>query len=477
MVSDRGRRILEQGRREQREADGRLYLPSGNANRVQYEKLLQEAVFDNPSIPPNFKQAYTVVRDLMPHTHIRPVTPIGQLLWTQHVRATDLGDHHTFREEARKTGRDEAEIALTRMQAVAQEQLDQILHPRQGEEVHWKPYFITYALLLALPLLAIWVTYKRRRREYGYRGSEVRAAMLFASPWMIGFAVFVGGPIIFSIVLSFTKYDVLNAAHYVGTENYRDVVRDPIFYKSLWNTAYMLINVPLGMAISLAIALLLNRAVRGLGLYRAAFYLPAIIPLVAASLMWFWLFNPNYGLLNSMLAWLYETRAAHWIETTLSRLTGSDFKFIMPLWLKDPYLSKPSIIVMKLWGAGAGMIIWLAGLQSISQELYEAASIDGANKWKQFWNVTIPMLSPYILFNLIIGVIGTMQIFTEAYIMTEGQPADSTLFYAYYLFKQAFQFFRMGFASAMAWILFILVLALTLLQLWLSKKWVHYEQA
>jgi multiple sugar transport system permease protein len=206
--------------------------------------------------------------------------------------------------------------------------------------------------------------------------------------------------------------------------------------------------------------------------------MPAIVPLVAASLMWIWILNPSYGLINGALAWLYDTWLFDRIERVISAFTTEPFHFTLPLWLQHESTSKPSIILMKLWAAGGGMIIWLAGLQSIPQELYEAARVDGANAWQRFRNVTVPMLSPYILFNLIIGLIATMQIFSEAYIMTpNGEPFGSTLFYAYYLFQQAFQFFRMGYASSLAWILFIVVLLLTLLQLWLSKKWVHYEQA
>jgi multiple sugar transport system permease protein len=211
--------------------------------------------------------------------------------------------------------------------------------------------------------------------------------------------------------------------------------------------------------------------VRGIGFYRTLFYLPAIMPLVAASLMWIWIFNPTVGLINTALGWVISLPPAQWIE----QLGG--FQFTLPMWLKDPSWSKPSLILMSLWSAGAGMIIWLAGLQSIPQQLYEAASIDGASAWRRFWHITVPMLSPYILFNLIIGLIGTMQVFAEAYIMTEGGPADSTLFYAYYLFRQAFQYFRMGYASALAWILFVMVLALTLVQLWLSRRWVNYDQS
>jgi multiple sugar transport system permease protein len=241
----------------------------------------------------------------------------------------------------------------------------------------------------------------------------------------------------------------------------------------------MLLRIPLGMVISLAIAMLLNRQIRGIGSYRTAFYMPTIVPVVAASLLWQMLLNPSYGLINACLAWLFSTPVFHgieWLTNHAHHFAQGPFHFTLPSWLTDAAWSKPSLILMGLWGAGGGMIIWLAGLQSIPNQLYEAATVDGAGKWRQFVHVTLPMLSPYILFNAIIGVIGTMQIFSEAFIITAGGPADSTLFYAYYLFKQAFQFFRMGYASALAWLLFVIVLILTMLQLWISKRWVHYDR-
>jgi multiple sugar transport system permease protein len=454
-----------------------LYLPRGYANRRIYEALVRESIDENPHVPPAFKRAYDTFRDLMPRSLIRPVTPVGQLLWNQHVRAFDAGANHQFAAEARRTGRDEYEMALEYMQRDVQRQLDQLLSPPPPTVVRWGPIFWAYALIVVAPFAAMFVAYKRRRREYGYKARELGAAMLFLSPWVVGFIVLVGGPIAFSIVLSFTRWDVLSPARAVGVENYREVLSDPVFYTSLLNTAYMVLQVPIGMAVSLAIALMLNRAIRGIGAYRAAFYLPVVMPLVATSILWIWLLNPSFGLINAALSWLYGTPIIHGIEWLISRFTSEPFTFGLPLWLQNPSWSKPSLILMNLWKAGGGMIIWLAGLQSIPSELYEAASIDGAGPWRRFRNVTLPMLSPFVLFNLIIGLIGTMQIFSEAFIMTAGGPVDSTLFYAYYLFKQAFQFFRMGYASALAWILFIIILALTLAQLWLSRKWVHYENA
>jgi multiple sugar transport system permease protein len=216
----------------------------------------------------------------------------------------------------------------------------------------------------------------------------------------------------------------------------------------------MAAGIPLGMAASLGIALLLNVRVRGIAVWRTFFYLPSIMPAVASSILWIWIFNPQAGLLNGLLA---------------------SFGLHGPNWLQDENTSKPALILMGLWGSGGGMIVWLAGLKGINEAYYEAAALDGAGAWRRFWHVTLPLLSPYIFFNLIMGLIGTLQIFTQAYVMTKGGPVNSTLFYVYYLFNNAFRYLRMGYASALGWVLFVLVCALTLTQLALSKRWVHYE--
>ncbi len=455
-------RLLEQGKREAAESEGRLYLPQGLGNRVQYEQLIEQAVMGNERMPQRIKDAYAVLRELMPHTLYRPVTPIGQLLWEQQLEGVKAGLNHSFADQAKARGTDEMKLALAQAETKAQAQLNEVLSPPPPNVVNWWPWFATYAVLIALPFVAMWIAYRRYRVSHSYKPREIGAAILFLSPWIVLMIVFVAGPILFSVITSFTRYDVISPARYVGLQNFREILSDPLFYKSLWNTAYMLIRVPMMMAISLGIAMLLNRSIRGISFYRTVFYMPAIVPLVASAFLWVWLLHPTVGPINAAI-------------TQISGVLHLPIE--APKWFTDANWSKPGIIVMSLWSAGAGMIIWLSGLQSIPTQLYEAASIDGASKWRQFLHVTLPMLSPFILFNAIIGVIGTMQVFAESFIMTAGEPENSTLFYAYYLFKEAFQYFRVGYASALAWSLFIVVLALTLLQLWLSRKWVHYDRA
>jgi multiple sugar transport system permease protein len=239
--------LIERGKREQKAAEGRLYFPEGQGNRVFYERLVREHVTANPRMPPTFKDAARVFLELYPITYIRPVTPVGQMLWDQHRRATDAGVHHRFADRARETGEDETKLALSTMGAVVQQRLDGVLRPPPAHAVNWRPYLWLYGALALAPLPLMYLTYRRRRREYGYRPREIAAAMLFVSPWFVGFVVLVLGPIVFSIVYSFASYDVLNPARYVGLENYRLILNDRVFYTSLFNTAYMVIRIPLPM--------------------------------------------------------------------------------------------------------------------------------------------------------------------------------------------------------------------------------------
>ena len=285
---------------------------------------------------------------------------------------------------------------------------------------------------------------------------EERAGYLFALPWFIGFSVFIAGPVIASLVLSFTKYEVVTSPRFIGISNYKSLLQDPLCWKSLYNTMYMVIvGVPLQIIVPLSVALLLNKEVKGISWYRTCYYLASIMPMVASSILWLWILDANFGILN----------------TTLSTMGVQG-----PNWLGDPAWAKLGIILMLVWAAtGSNMIIYLAGLKAVPEQLYEAARIDGASWWQLFWNITIPMLTPALFFTLIMGLVFTFQIFTQAYIMTEGGPVNSTLFYVYYLYNNAFAYFKMGYASALAWILFLVIFVITITQLKLSKHWVYYR--
>ena len=281
----------------------------------------------------------------------------------------------------------------------------------------------------------------------------------FLSPWIIGFILFGAGPILASICLSFTDYSLFNSPHWIGLNNYRELCHDPLIWKSLGNTLFFVIFVvPLSTAGACLLALLLNQQVRGIAIWRTIFYLPTIVSGVAMGVLWRWIFNPEVGLINTMLHPLLK-----W------------FAIDNPQWLLDPVLSKPVFIFMSLWGVGGGMIVFLAALQGIPKDLYEAAEIDGAGPVRQFMNITLPMLSPVILFSLTMGTISSFQIFAQAYVMSGRGPDNSTLFYVMYLFDQAFRYFRMGYGAAMAWVLFAIVLAVTAMKFTLAKRWVYYE--
>ena len=281
--------------------------------------------------------------------------------------------------------------------------------------------------------------------------------LAFISPWVIGFLSFGIYPILISFYYSLCQYDVLREPMYVGLENYRTILYEDIyFWKTIWNTLYYtFLRVPINIFLSLLIAILLNRTLRASGLIRATFFLPSLVSGVALSVIWVWIFNPQIGLLNVILAF---------------------FGLKGPLWLQDQNWSKLSLVIMSTWSIGGGrMLVFLAALQNINPNLYEALKLDGGNKLQCFWHITLPLISPIIFLWSVIEVIASMQIFTEAFIMTKGGPLDSTLFYNLYLYNQAFENFNMGYASALAWILLVITLGITLLQFRLSKKYVYYE--
>lgn len=295
---------------------------------------------------------------------------------------------------------------------------------------------------------------KRRRSRLAMR--EARDGYLFVAPWLLGFALFTAGPMLASAVLALMRYNLFSPPVWVGLANIKKLVSDDIVWLSLWNTAYYtFLSVPLRLIASLVLALLCVQKIRFTAWFRTFFYLPSVTPAVAMAIVWFWILNPDVGLANTVL------RA---IGLPPSK------------WIWDPKTSKSTFVLMQMWTAGGNtMVIFLAGLQNIPQSLYEAAQIDGASGWAQFKNVTVPMLSPVILFNLVMGIIGSFQVFTGAFLMTAGGPANSTLFSVLYMYRLAFEQFEMGYASAFAWLLFLVILVFTLLQLRMSESWVYYE--
>lgn len=286
---------------------------------------------------------------------------------------------------------------------------------------------------------------------------ESLAGYAFISPWLVGFVVFTVGPFIASFILSFTEWNLIKPPVFVGFKNYIDLFQDRLFWQALKvTTIYAIGRVPLGIIIGMAAALLLNQKVRLQSFWRVVYYMPVVLPGVAVSMLWLWIFNPQYGVLNGML-WNF-------------------FKVTGPNWLQSETWVLPSFMIMAVWGMlGRNMIVYLSGLNSIAGELYEVADIDGANSWMKFWKITLPMLSPIIFFNLVMGLIDAFKIFTQAYVMTQGGPRYASLFYVYYLWQHAFQRFHMGYASAMAWVFFLILMVLTLLVFRSSKTWVYYE--
>ncbi len=279
--------------------------------------------------------------------------------------------------------------------------------------------------------------------------------MAFLSPWLIGFLVFTLVPVVLSFWYSLCDYSLVQAPYFTGLDNYKTLMADPIFWKALKNTGvYALMALPSAMLVSLGLALLLNADIKGQAIYRTIIFLPSLVPAVASAMLWLWLFNARLGLINVLLSKI--------------GITG-------PPWLASEQWAMPALAMMSLWGVGQTVVIYLAGLQDVPRDLYEAAELDGANAWQRLRNVTLPIISPVIFFNLIMAIIGTMQVFAIPYIMTAGGPARSTYFFTMYLYDNAFVFLRMGYASAMAWVQLLIILALTGIAFWSSKKWVYYQ--
>jgi len=282
------------------------------------------------------------------------------------------------------------------------------------------------------------------------------AGFMFILPWLAGLGVLTIGPFIIAGWVSFTRYSIIAPAEYIGVGNYVRLVQDRLFWQALKVTlSYAVIAIPGGIALGLLLALILNMRLPARGGFRSLFFLPSILlASVPVAVLWVWMYNPQYGIINYLLS--------------LVGIQG-------PKWLESSTWVLPSIIIMSLWGCGQTMIILLAGLQGIPEQFYEAAQIDGAKWHHRFWHITVPLLSPVIFFNLIIGLIGSFMVFTQAYIMTAGGPYYATLFYVYYLYLNAFKYLRMGYASALGWVMVAIVFSLTFLMFKTAKRWVFYQ--
>lgn len=288
-------------------------------------------------------------------------------------------------------------------------------------------------------------------------------AYLFLLPSFIGFLIFVAAPVIGSLGLSFVRWNLLTSPSFVGLSNYAQLIsRDRIFHKVMWNTLYFTATiVPLQLALGLILAVALNQAIRGLSFYRTIYFMPVVTNIVAAAMIFQWMFNRDFGIVSAMI----------W---KLAEVTGLPIQ--PPDWLNSTFWAKPAVVLLTLWkNTGFTMVIYLAGLQAIPQELYDAAKVDGAGGWHRFRYVTIPMVSPTTFFLLIIQMIGAFQLFSEPYVMTRGGPAQATLTIVYYIYQNAFEFGRMGKASAIAWVLFAFIFIFTFIQIRLQGRWVHYE--
>jgi multiple sugar transport system permease protein len=300
---------------------------------------------------------------------------------------------------------------------------------------------------------------KKSKVKASLQRKEGLQGYLFIAPWIIGFLFFMAGPLLFSLYGSFTNFNITSTMDFIGIDNFKKMfTNDPIIWLSLRNTLYfVVVSVPLTTAGAVVLAVLLNQGIRGMRVFRTIYYLPAVLSGVGVYLLWMQLLSPSSGLVNTLLSFI-----------------GIDG----PAWLTDPSWTKNALIFMKMWSVGGGMLLYLASLQGVSPSLYEAAEIDGASSFRKFFHITLPMISPVIFFDIVTSTIGAFQIFQEAYVMSkngEGGPANSLVFFNLHMWNKAFKVFDMGYAMAMSWVLFIIILVLTVINLKLAPRWVHYE--
>jgi len=453
-TSTEGRTIEAAAQQAWEKHRGRFYVPGVSASREANEVIFEKF---KPS-EPRFVAALKNHIDMMPVGRIRPATFVGQLLWNEHTTALESAClHKATPKEALMTG-----------QQTVQRDLDAFYNRDQYPIVNLSILPPIFAGVTGFVIVLLGVAFARQKIGRLAR-NEAKWACIFISPWVLGFLALTLGPMLASLFFSFTQYDVLNEARWVGLKNYNDMIgsdHDRIF-KALGNAIYLAaIGVPLSLMSGLAVALLLNTASRGMRFYRTIFYMPAIVPTIASSVLWIWVLtpDPNKGLINS-----------YWTKSITPWLGVAP-----PPWLQSADWSKNALIVMGIWGAGSGMLLWLAGLKGVSSTLYEASGLDGASSKQQFWKITFPQLSPIIFFNTVMGFIGSMQEFDRSYAMKPSSdgpigPDNSMLTPVYALFQNGFAFFKMGYASAIAWLIFAIILLLTFLQFKLAPRWVHYE--
>ena len=445
LIENRAQAISDRGK-------GRLYLP-----RIQGLKAANRALYRlyKPA-DPKFAEGLEVHIGLMSSGRTRPPSIVGQLLWDEHERAT---------EEALR-GHLSPMAALLQGQHTVQRELDRLNSRSRYRIVSFGLAWAVLVLIAAACAaggLLVW-----KRAKLGILAKhEARSGFLCILPWLIGFAVLSAEPMLASLFFSFTDYDVLSPPRWVGLRNFADMIGpdQANVVKAFGNAFYLaVVGVPLGLATGLAMALLLNASVRGMRIFRTIFYLPAIVPVVASSVLWMWLLtpDPDKGLINAV----WQATLGHWMMLPA------------PGWLSAEAWAKPSLILMGVWGAGGGMILWLAGLKGVSTTLYEAAEIDGATSSRAFFSITLPMISPILFFNMVMGFIGAIQEFDRIYIMSGPEsngPSDSLLVPSKLLFTNAFGYFKMGYASSLAWTIFAVILMITLIQFRIAPGWVYEE--
>jgi multiple sugar transport system permease protein len=454
MTSAEGRIIENKAQAAWERMRGRVFMPRQIANIEANETSAK--IFKPASA--NYAEAIDMHTKMARFGRIRPATFAGQVLWSEHVKALEAACYK----------KSTSEQALQDAQVNVQRELDAFYDKEKYSVINLQtPAILGFLALLGF--VGYFVLQFTKAKIGKLERHEAKWAYLFVSPWVFGFLMLTIGPMIASLFFSFTQWDVLNEARFVGLKNYQDMFGADwkAVSKALANVAYLTgVGVPLGLTTGLAIALLLNTASKGIRFYRTFFYMPSIVPVIASAVLWTWVLtaDPGKGLINS-----------YWVETITKWLNVPP-----PGWLQSAEWSKPALILQGVWGAGGGMVLWLAGLKGVPTSLYEAASIDGANGNRQFWSITFPQLSPIIFFNLVTGFIGSMQEFDRVYVMRPSLdgpigPDDSLLTPAFHLFNNGFAFFKMGYASALAWLIFVLVMIVTFIQWKLKDRWVHTE--